>query len=235
VARSEPNWPKCSRGTDVPVDAVCYADGEFTVHVEDRAITASNLLVATGRLPNLPNLGLDTLGIDPNARVVETDERLRAGENLWAVGDITGKGAHTHMSMYQASIVVRDILGQDGPWADYRAATQVTFTSPEIASTGLSEESARKQLRSVVVGTGDLGSRGWIAKEEGLIKVVADAERGVVVGATVIGPSAGEVISMLATAVHARIPVTTLLGTHFAYPTYYRAVETALRELHLDK
>ncbi len=121
--------------------------------------------------------------------MLETDERLRAGEKLWAVGDITGKGAFTHVSMYQAAVVVRDILGEDGPWADYRAVSRVTFTTPEVASVGLSEAKAREQLDSVEVAlVEDLGARGWIAKEEGLIKLVADASRGMLVGATVVGP-----------------------------------------------
>jgi pyruvate/2-oxoglutarate dehydrogenase complex dihydrolipoamide dehydrogenase (E3) component len=74
-------------------------------------------------------------------------------------------------------------------------------------------------------------TRGWIAKEVGVIKLVADAGRGVLVGATSVGPSGGEVLSMLATAVHAEVPVATLRTMHFAYPTYHRAVEAALAEL----
>ena len=75
--------------------------------------------------------------------------------------------------------------------------------------------------------------RGWIAKEDGLVKLVADASRGVLVGATIVGPSGGELIGILATAIHAEIPVSTLLGMHFAYPTYYRSLETVLASLDL--
>lgn len=74
------------------------------------------------------------MGLDPQARSVETDERMRAGERLWAVGDITGQGAFTQVSMYQGAVVVRDILGEDGPWADFRAVSRVTFTDPEVGS-----------------------------------------------------------------------------------------------------
>ena len=69
---------------------------------------------------------------------------MRVGERLWAIGDITGKGAFTHMSMYQAAVAVRDILGEDGPWADYRAVSRVTFTDPEVGSVGLTEKQARE-------------------------------------------------------------------------------------------
>ena len=78
-------------------------------------LAADRLLVAAGRRPNLTDIGLDTVGLDPSARSVETDERMRAGDRLWAIGDITGKGAFTHVSMYQADVALRDVLGRDGP------------------------------------------------------------------------------------------------------------------------
>ena len=125
---------------------------------------------------------------------------MRAGEKLWAVGDITGKGAFTHVSMYQAAVVVRDILGEDGPWADYRAVARVTFTEPEVASVGLTEQQARDAGLAVATASGDLGARGWLAKADGVVKLVADRDRGVLVGATVVGPAGGEILSMLVTA-----------------------------------
>jgi pyruvate/2-oxoglutarate dehydrogenase complex dihydrolipoamide dehydrogenase (E3) component len=219
--------------TGTGVDSVAYADGTFTLVVGEQELTADKLLVAAGRRTNLAGIGLETVGVDREAKLVETDERMRAGEKLWAVGDITGKGAYTHVSMYQAAVAIRDILGKDGPWADYRAVTRATFTAPEVGACGLSEEQAREQLSSVVTATGDLGARGWIAKEDGLVKLVADASRGVLVGATVVGPNGGELIGILATAIHAEIPVPTLLGLHFAYPTYYRCLETVLASLDL--
>lgn len=194
-------------------------------------VSAERLLVATGRRPNLPDLGLDTVGLDPDAKVLDPDERMRVADGLWAVGDITGKGAFTHVSMYQAAIVVRDLLDQDGPWADYRAESRVTFTTPEVAAVGQTEQQARDAGVNVRVATGDLGARGWLAKEEGLVKVVLDADREVVVGATVVGPAGGEIISMLVTAVQAEVPLSTLRQMHFAYPTYHRAIQTVLDEL----
>ena len=108
--------------------------------------SADKLLVAAGRSNNITDIGLETLGLDPEAKSVETDERMRAGEKLWAVGDITGKGGFTHVSMYQARVAVRDILGEDGPWADYRA--ELPWTSFWIA------------WRRVVV-------RGWMRRAAG--------------------------------------------------------------------
>lgn len=217
--------------TGLEIASVDYAEGTFTLDLGDQQVTADKLLVAAGRRPNLAGIGLESVGLDPDAETVETDERLRAGEKLWAVGDITGKGAYTHVSTYQAAVVVRDILGQDGPLADYRAVTRVAYTDPEVASVGLSEETAREQGLETATAVGDLGARGWLAKEDGLIKLVADPERGVLVGACVVGSAGGEILSMLATAVHAEIPLTTLRSMHFAYPTYHRAVESVLDDL----
>jgi pyruvate/2-oxoglutarate dehydrogenase complex dihydrolipoamide dehydrogenase (E3) component len=222
--------------TGVQIARVSYADGRFTVELGGESaerVSADRLLVAAGRRTNLADIGLDTVGLDPTARVLETDERMRAGEKLWGIGDITGKGAFTHVSMYQAAVAVRDLLGQDGPWADYRAVGRVTFTDPEVGSVGMTEKQARDAGLRVAVGTTDLGSssRGWIAKAEGVVKVVADADRGILVGGTAVGPSGGEILSMLTTAVHAEVPVDTLRSMHYAYPTFHRAVESALDDL----
>jgi pyruvate/2-oxoglutarate dehydrogenase complex dihydrolipoamide dehydrogenase (E3) component len=152
-----------------------------------------------------------------------------------AIGDITGKGAFTHMSMYQAAIAVRDILGQAGEPADYRAVPRVTFTDPEIGHVGLTEEQARAAGLRVSTGITQVpaSARGWIHKagNDGFIKVVADADRSVLVGATSAGPSGGEVLSALAVAVRAEVPLATLRNMPYAYPTFYRAIEDALAKL----
>ena len=220
--------------TEATVSRVEHDSG-FRIHLADRVVETDALLVAAGRRPHLSNIGLETVGLDPSAKSVETDERMRAADRLWAVGDITGKGAFTHVSMYQAAVVVRDVLGADGPWADYRAVSRVTFTDPEVGSVGLTEKQAREQGLRVVIGHADLSesSRGWIhqAGNDGILKLVADSDRGILVGATSVGPSGGEVLGLLAAAVHAEIPVATLRTMHFAYPTFHRAIETALADL----
>ncbi len=225
--------------TGVRIERVSH-DGTFHVdlgHADlgGETIEADQLLVAAGRRTNLFDVGLETLGLDPGARIVETDERMRAGERLWAVGDITGKGAFTHVSMYQGAVAVRDILGEEGPWADYRAVSRVTFTDPEVGSVGMTERQAREAGVAVRTGRADVpeSSRGWIhqAGNDGVIKLVADADRGILVGATAVGPFGGEVLGLLAVAVHAEVPLATLRGMHFAYPTFHRAIEVALADL----
>ncbi|MEU1393127.1 MULTISPECIES: NAD(P)/FAD-dependent oxidoreductase [unclassified Nonomuraea] len=207
-------------------------DGDgFRISLADGTVVAERLLVAAGRRNNLRDLGLEQVGLDPDARVLDPDERMRVAEGVWAVGDITGKGAFTHMSMYQADLVIRDLTGGDGPWADYRAVGRVTFTAPEVGSVGLTEAAARDRGIDVQTVTGDLGTRGWIAEEAGPVKLVADAGRGVLVGGTVVGSAGGEVLAALVTAIHAEVSIRTLAEMHFAYPTFHRALQPLLRAL----
>jgi pyruvate/2-oxoglutarate dehydrogenase complex dihydrolipoamide dehydrogenase (E3) component len=222
--------------TSVSVEEVGYAHEEFQVGLGDgTTLRAEALLVSTGRRAELGELGLDTVGVDPGARFVKVDERMRAGDGLWAVGDVTGHGGFTHVAMYQAGIAVRDILGEDGPPADYRALPRVTFTDPEIGSVGMTERQARDAGLDVRVGLAQLPSsaRGWIHKagNAGFIKLIEDARRGVLVGATSAGPVGGEVLSALAVAVHGEVPVDRLRHMIYAYPTFHRAIEDALRNL----
>ncbi len=221
--------------TGVSISGVEYDDGRFAVDLGQEVLHADKLLVAAGRRAHLSDIGLDTVGLDPAAHSVDTDERMRAGEKLWAIGDITGKGAFTHMSMYQGGIAVRDILDRSGPQADYRAVSRVTFTDPEIGAVGLTEKQARDSGLTVRIGCTDVAtsSRGWIhqAGNDGFIKLVEDADRGVLVGATSAGPVGGEVLSALSVAVHAEVPTETLRSMIYAYPTFHRAIESALDDL----
>jgi pyruvate/2-oxoglutarate dehydrogenase complex dihydrolipoamide dehydrogenase (E3) component len=211
-------------------------DGAFTVELSDGStVTGEKLLVATGRAARLGDLGLETIGLDPSARFVTTDDRMRAGDRVWAVGDVTSNGNFTHMAMYEADIAVRDILGQGGPGADYRARPRVTFLDPEIGAVGLTAAQASSQFEDVRVGYVPLSatSRGFVhgPGNEGFIKVVADAGRGVLVGATTAGPAGGEMIGALAVAVHAEVPISTLLSQIWAYPTFHRGIGDALKSL----
>ena len=216
-----------SAGHDGGLFSVTLASGE--------TLTAERLLVATGRRTDLASLGAEAAGIDETARVITVDERMRAADGVWAIGDVTGHGAFTHMSMYQAGIVVADILGQQHHGAEYHAVPRVTFTDPEIGSVGLSVTQAAETGLDVRASLTQIpsSSRGWIHKagNEGFIKLVADAGHGLLVGATSAGPVGGEVLSMLTLAVHARIPVQRLREMIYAYPTFHRAVEAAMADL----
>ncbi|HEY0638949.1 MAG TPA: NAD(P)/FAD-dependent oxidoreductase [Pseudonocardiaceae bacterium] len=216
---------------------VTHERDAFTLEFADGdPVTATGLIVAAGRHTDLAALGVAAMGLDENARGIKVDQQMRAAPGLWAIGDVTGNGAFTHMSMYQARIAAADILGDDdAELADYRAVPRVTFTDPEIGSVGLTEERARAAGRRVRVGIASIASatRGWIhgAGNEGFVKLVEDADRGVLLGATSAGPVGGEVLSALVVAVHAEVPTQRLRRMIYAYPTFHRAVESALADL----
>lgn len=230
--------------TGVRAIGVAHDDQDgFTVTLDDGShLQAERLLVATGRKVDLGAVGLDTVGVDTSLRAVPVDEHLKVADGVYAVGDIVGQGAYTHMSMYHAGIVTEVVQrlargdSLDGaPRAEHHAVPRVTFTDPEVGAVGLTERQARDAGLTVRTGSTPVPSvaRGWIhgVGNEGHIKLVADADRGVLVGATSMGPTGGEVLGALSVAVAAAIPLDQLRRTIWAYPTIHRGIGDALREL----
>jgi pyruvate/2-oxoglutarate dehydrogenase complex dihydrolipoamide dehydrogenase (E3) component len=222
--------------TDARAESVSYGDRKFTVSLSrGEQVTADQLLVATERRTDLPGLGVAAIGLDDQAGFIETDDRMLAAPDVWAIGDVTGHGAYTHMSMYQAEIVISGILGRPHHRAEYHAVPRITFTDPEVGAVGLTEAQARERSGSIATAVTPLAesARGWIHKagNDGFIKLVADTERGVLVGATSAGPDGGEVLSMLTLAVHAEIPVARLSEMIYAYPAFHRAVLDTIGKL----
>src|ERR1700694_4377261 len=203
-----------------------------------RQVTGQALLVAAGRRAHPGALGPATVGLDPSARLPEPDDPLRGGERLWAIGDVTVSGGFTHMAIYHAGIAIDDILGKPGPGADYRAKPRVTFTDPEVGATGLTEEQAKKKGLNVRTGIqkASVTSRGWIhgPGNDGFIKVVEDADRGVLVGATTMGPRGGDLLGIFELAIKLEIPSDELRHLIYAYPTFYRGSGEAMRKLGPD-
>jgi pyruvate/2-oxoglutarate dehydrogenase complex dihydrolipoamide dehydrogenase (E3) component len=216
---------------------VRHDGGSFTVDLEGgESVSAQQLLVATGRRVDLAAVGLDTVGVDVSARAVPVDARMKVAQGIWAIGDMTGKGAFTHVSMYQAEIAIADILGVGGVAdAEYSALPRVTFTDPEVASVGMTQAQATAAGLDVLVGRTALAStsRGWIhgPGNDGFIRLIVDADRRVLVGATVVGPSGGEVLSALVVAVHAGVPIDRMRSMIYAYPTFHRGILDALKDL----
>ena len=210
------------------------ADG-IAVQIEGGPeLIGEQLLVATGRRTDLAAIAAAAAGLDEHARFVSVDHRMRVAEGIWAVGDITGEGLFTHMAVHQARHALADLLGRHVPERSH-PVPHVTFTDPEIGSVGLTEAAARDAGLDVRVGIAPVPSsaRGWIHKagNEGFVKLVEDADRGVLVGATSAGPAGGEVLAMLTLALDAAIPTAMLREMVYAYPTFHRAVEDALAAL----
>jgi pyruvate/2-oxoglutarate dehydrogenase complex dihydrolipoamide dehydrogenase (E3) component len=212
-------------------------DGVVVTLAGGSTVTGERVLVAAGRNPNLPELGLDSVGLDPEARTLDVDEHMqvRGVDGLYAVGDITGHGAFTHVSVWQGRIFTAHLLGNREYFGGYHGLAWVTFTDPEVGRVGLTEQQARDRGVRVRVGVQQLASntRGWIhgPGNDGFVKVVEDADRGVLVGATVVSPYGGEILGMLTLAVHAEVPVDTLRSMHYAYPTLHRAIGEAVAAL----
>jgi len=216
--------------------AVREENGEKVVALDDGSTArGAEVVVATGRRPRTKDIGLESVGIEPGKRGIEIDERCRAADGVWAIGDVTGTAMFTHVAKYQARIATMDILGKPAR-ADYRAVPRVVFTDPELAAVGLSEDAAKEAGLVVVSATVDLPTsiaRPYTYEEEprGTFNVVVDRERQVLAGAWAVAPLASEWIHIAVLAIRAEIPVSVLEDTIAQFPTFSEVFGFALRSL----
>jgi pyruvate/2-oxoglutarate dehydrogenase complex dihydrolipoamide dehydrogenase (E3) component len=200
----------------------------FHLRVPDGAdIPADRLLVATGREPRVEGLGLEALGGRLEEQGVAVDERLRAADGVWAVGDVTGVALFTHVGKYQGRVAARDVAGKDVR-ADYRAVPAVTFTDPQVASVGRTDGEGTVSSKREAASRHSTYER---PKRKLFVKLYADPERRVLVGATIVGPEAGEWLGQLTLAIRAETPVEVLRDTIQPYPTFSEAIHFAARDL----
>ncbi len=217
-------------GADGPVSAT-LADG--------RVVEADEILVAVGRRPSTGSLGLETVGLEPG-RYVDVDDHLRAvgvaGGWLYAVGDCNGRALLTHMGKYQGRIAGDVIAGRDvSDVADATAVPRVTFTDPQVCAVGLTEAQAREQglqVRTVEYGTGDVAGAATLGNGvRGTSKLVIDAARDVIVGATFTGPGVQELLHSATIAIVGEVPLQRLWH---AVPSFPTVSEVWLRLLEAD-
>ncbi len=200
------------------------------VHLSDGStLETERLLVATGRRPNVERLGLDEIGVKVSPRGIEVDERLRAAERVWAIGDVTGVAQLTHVGKYQARVAAADIARRHAK-ADYRAIPAGIFTDPEVATAGRTEGDDLVSVRIELSSLPRLSTYEKPARD-GFVRVFADPRQRVLVGAVCVGPQAAEWLGQLTLAIRAAVPVETLLDTIQPYPTFSEGVFYALREL----
>jgi pyruvate/2-oxoglutarate dehydrogenase complex dihydrolipoamide dehydrogenase (E3) component len=201
----------------------------FRVHFESgHPAEGDRLLVATGRRPNVFGIGLESLGVELNARGVTVDDRLQAAEGVWALGDVTGVGLLTHLGKYQARVAAANVAGHDVR-ADYRAIPAAVFTDPQVASVGAMTGDGVVTARYDITG-GRLTTYER-PRRKGFVKLAADRERRVLVGAVAVGPESGEWLGQVTLAIRAEVPVDVLLDTIQPYPTFSEAIFGALQEL----
>lgn len=227
-------------GVDVRIGAgartVSRANGTRTVELEDgTSATGAELIVATGRAPRVTDLGLESVGIEPRPTGIEVDQRCRAADGIWAVGDVTGVLPFTHVAKYQGRIVCHDIAGRDVR-ADYGAIPRVVFSDPEIAAVGLTAQQAAErgiEVRSAHVELADAIARPWTYERHpsGELGVLTDAQRETLIGAWAVSPLAGEWIHFAALAIKVQAPLRVLADTVPQFPTFSEGYVTAFERL----
>jgi pyruvate/2-oxoglutarate dehydrogenase complex dihydrolipoamide dehydrogenase (E3) component len=216
-------------GVDLRLASTAVRVDPGKLHLADReAICFDRLLVATGRTPNVD--GLEPLGLTISERGIEVDERMRAADHVWAIGDVTGIALFTHVGKYHGRVAAYDIAGRAAR-ADHRAIPATVFTDPQVATVG--------RLDGGVTSRWELTSVPRLAtyerpKRKGFVKVAADPERRVLTGAVAVGPEAGEWLQPLTLAIRAETPIDVLLDVIPPYPSFGEGVFLALRELNFD-
>jgi dihydrolipoamide dehydrogenase len=204
-------------------------EGEhYFLELDDgRKLSGDRLLVATGRRPRVDGLGLETVGIEANGRGIPVDARLRAGERLWAIGDVNGIWQLTHVGKYQGRIVAANILGEPRE-ANYDAVPRVVFTDPQAASVGAAEAPFSATARVSELPKSATYSRAY-AEMNGFMTLLSDGER--LTGAYALGPEAGEWLQQATLAIRARVPLEVLRDTIQPFPTFSEIYLTALKAL----
>jgi dihydrolipoamide dehydrogenase len=207
-------------------------DGDDYVLAFDdgRELRGDRLLVATGRRPRVDSIGLETVGIEADPHGIPVDAHMRAGDRLWAIGDITGIWPLTHVGKYAGEIVAASILGEPRE-ANYDAVPRVVFTDPQAAATGAGE--ARFSGTAAVSGVAKTATYTQAyAESRGFMTLLSDGER--LTGAYALGPEAGEWLQQATLAIRARVPLGILRDTIQPFPTFSEIYVGALKALHAE-
>jgi pyruvate/2-oxoglutarate dehydrogenase complex dihydrolipoamide dehydrogenase (E3) component len=213
-----------------PASAALRDGEDYVLVLEDgRELRGDRLLVATGRRPRTDGIGLESVGIDRDGRGIRVDSSMRAGERLWAIGDVTGLFLFTHVGKYQGEIVAANILGERRE-ANYDAVPRVVFTDPQAAAVGATEAPFSGTTDVSDVSRTATYTRAY-ADSNGFLTLLSDGER--LTGAYAFGPESGEWLQQATLAIRARVPLDVLADTIQPFPTFseiYVAAYKALRE-----
>jgi len=206
-----------------------------TVHAliqgQARAFRAEEILLATGREPQTAELNLTAAGIHLAAGRVQINEYLQTTcPHIYAGGDVAGPFQFTNFAHYQGTLAGLNMFADEPRPADYRVVPRVTFTDPEIASVGLTEEQARQAGHRVITGKVEIRAVGRAlvdSEDRGLVKLVADAASEEILGGHIVAPAAGEMIHEIVAAMKARATIRVLAEAIHAYPTFAEGVKLA--------
>jgi dihydrolipoamide dehydrogenase len=204
-------------------------DGEdYVLELDDgRELRSERLLVATGRRPRVADIGLETVGIQPDPSGIPVDAHLRAGERLWAIGDVTGMWPFTHVGKYQGRIVAANLLGEPRE-ARYEAVPRVTYTDPQAAAVGATEARFSATAPVSEIAKTATYTRAY-AESNGFLTLLSDGER--LTGAYALGPEAGEWLQQATLAIRARVPLDVMRDTIQPFPTFSEIYLGALKTL----
>ncbi len=222
-----------SEGLELKLEAKATAaerHGEgYSLEFEDGSeLRGDRLLIATGRRPRTDGLGLEKVEIETGAgNEVVVDERCRAADGVWAIGDVTAQMPFTHVGKYQARIVAADILGKEAK-ADYRAVPRVVFTDPQVAAVGQQSGEREGSVELASIGRTSTYTREY-EERPGFMTVFAEGDR--LVGAVAVGPEAGEWLQQATLAIRAEVPIATLRDVIQPFPTFSEAFFAALADL----
>jgi len=209
--------------------ALARRDGDgYVLELDDgRDLRGDRLLVATGRRPRVDGIGLETVGIEPDVHGIPVDARLRAGERLWAIGDVTGIWPLTHVGKYQGEVAAANILGEPRE-ANYEAVPRVVYTDPQAAASGAVEAAFSGTVRLPEIAKTGTYTRAY-AESNGFLTLLADGDR--LTGAYALGPEAGEWLQQATLAIRARVPLDVLRDTIQPFPTFSEILVPALKAL----
>jgi pyruvate/2-oxoglutarate dehydrogenase complex dihydrolipoamide dehydrogenase (E3) component len=207
------------------------AGGDYVLHLSDgTSVQGERLLVATGRRPRVEGIGLETVGIEANPHGVVVDEYLRAGDNVWAIGDVNGIWPLTHVGEYEGDVVAANIAGESHP-TNYEAVPRVTYTDPQAAAVGAAEAtySSTTLLRDVSK-TATYSHQ--YAQSNGFLTLLSDGAR--LTGAYALGPEAGEWLQQATLAIRARVPLEVLSDVIQPFPSFSTIFDSAFKTLRME-
>jgi pyruvate/2-oxoglutarate dehydrogenase complex dihydrolipoamide dehydrogenase (E3) component len=212
----------------VPATAASRDGEDFVLQLEDdRELRGDRLLVGTGRRPRVEGIGLETVGITADTRGIPVDARMRAGERLWAIGDVTGIWQLTHVGEYQGEVVASNILGERRE-VHYEAVPRVTYTDPQAAAVGATEADFRATAQLSEVAKTATYTHAY-AETNGFLTLLSDGER--LTGAYALGPEAGEWLQQATVAIRARVALEVLRDTIQPFPSFSEIHAAALKTL----
>ena len=204
---------------------------EYVLEFEDAAeLRGDHLLVATGRRPRVEGIGLETVGVEADPHGIQVDEYMRAGERLWAIGDVNGIWPLTHVGEYEGDVVAANIAGEEHP-ANYEAVPRVIYTDPQAAAVGVAEAPYSASAPVSEVPKTATYTHAY-AEANGFLTLLSDGER--LTGAYALGPEAGEWMQQATLAIRAHIPLDVLSDTMQPFPSFSAIYDAALAKLRMD-